>query len=63
MVKKVASLLSDAEQDAFSVVVSGRTEHYYRRDIVSSNLDADKMGYLFAGHALRRRALRVIRFG
>ena len=45
-VDEVASLLSDDDRETITKIIAGERRRDYRRDIVSSDLDADKMDYL-----------------
>ena len=55
---EVASLLSAEDRNAIARIISGGRTRDYRRDIVSSDLDADKMDYL-----LRDAHFAGVRYG
>ena len=55
---EIASLLTDAEREAVIRIIQGTGLRDYRRDIVSSSLDADKMDYL-----LRDAYFAGVRYG
>ena len=57
-VNEVASLLTDEERSGITRIIEGGKTRDYRRDIVSSSLDADKMDYL-----LRDAHFAGVRYG
>ena len=54
----ISSLLSDTEREQITSIIGGGRTSDYRRDIVSSDLDADKMDYL-----LRDAHFAGVRYG
>ena len=57
-VDEVASLLTDEERSKVTRIIEGGRTRDYRRDVVSSSLDADKMDYL-----LRDAHFAGVRYG
>ena len=57
-VDEIASLLTDEERSGITKIIEGGRTRDYRRDIVSSSLDADKMDYL-----LRDAYFAGVRYG
>ena len=57
-VDEIASLVSDEDRDAITSIITGGKTRDYRKDVVSSDLDADKMDYL-----LRDAHFAGVRYG